>query len=62
MQMTSTCSAASKAAANLLCTSLVRKPAPSFRAKAIIDGAIKEFSSDSLAGKYWMIFFYPLNL
>lgn len=41
--------------------SLVRKAAPAFSAKAIIDKTIQTFSSDQLKGKYCFIFFYPLD-
>ena len=42
-------------------SSLVRKLAPTFTTKAIINNTIQQFNSDSLVGKYWLIFFYPLN-
>ena len=41
--------------------SLVRQPAPSFSTNAIIDQSITTYSSELLKGKYWLIFFYPLD-
>jgi peroxiredoxin (alkyl hydroperoxide reductase subunit C) len=41
---------------------LVGKPAPHFKAKAVIKGKIvDEFSLDDLQGKYILFFFYPLD-
>lgn len=41
---------------------LVGKQAPTFRAKAVVAGAIQEqFSLESLKGRYVILFFYPLN-
>lgn len=41
---------------------LVGKPAPYFKAKAVVKGKIiDEFSLDDLKGKYVIFFFYPLD-
>ena len=41
---------------------LVGKQAPHFTAKAVVDGKIVEdFSLDLFAGKYVVLFFYPLD-
>ncbi|NGX59652.1 MAG: putative peroxiredoxin [Chlamydiae bacterium] len=41
---------------------LIGKPAPHFKAKAVIKGKIlDEFSLDDLKGKYILFFFYPLD-
>lgn len=41
---------------------LVGKPAPYFKAKAVVKGkVIDEFSLDDLKGKYVIFFFYPLD-
>lgn len=45
----------------LVMSSLVRKLAPAFQAKAIIANQIQTFSSDQLKGKYYLLFFYPLD-
>ena len=39
----------------------VRKPAPSFKAKAVVNGAIEEISLAQYAGKYVVLLFYPLD-
>lgn len=41
--------------------SLIGKKVPDFTAPAVIDGQIKEFSSESLRGKWSVVFFYPLD-
>lgn len=41
---------------------LVRKAAPQFTAKALINGEFKQIKSSDFAGKYWVLFFYPLDL
>ena len=41
---------------------LIGKPAPHFKAKAVVKGKIvDEFSLDDLHGKYILFFFYPLD-
>ncbi len=41
---------------------LVGKPAPAFKAKAVVDGKIVEgFSLRDFIGKYVILFFYPLD-
>lgn len=40
----------------------MRGPAPQFTAKALVNGEFKQISSTDLAGKYWILFFYPLDL
>lgn len=42
-------------------SSLVTKAIPNFTCKAVLNGQIQTFSSSSLAGKYWVLFFYPLD-
>lgn len=39
----------------------VTSPAPSFRAKAVINGQIKEISLDDYRGKWVVLFFWPLD-
>jgi alkyl hydroperoxide reductase subunit AhpC len=42
--------------------SLVQQPAPAFKAQAVMpDGTFKEVSLEDYAGKYVMLFFYPLD-
>ena len=42
--------------------SLVQQSAPAFKAQAVMpDGTFKEVSLDDYAGKYVMLFFYPLD-
>ena len=41
---------------------LVRKIAPPFAAKALVNGEFKHIKSDEYKGKYWVLFFYPLDL
>lgn len=41
--------------------SLVGKKAPSFHAKAIINGSVSELNLADLAGRYIVLFFYPLD-
>jgi len=40
----------------------VQEPAPQFEGKAIIDGQIKDIKLSDFAGKYLVLFFYPLDL
>jgi len=40
---------------------LVGKPAPKFKAQAIVKGQIKEVSLDDYKGKWVVLFFYPLD-
>ena len=41
---------------------LVTKPAPNFKAQAVMaDGSFKEISLSDYAGKYVVLFFYPLD-
>ncbi|XP_053868758.1 peroxiredoxin-2 [Malaclemys terrapin pileata] len=39
----------------------VGKPAPSFHATAVVDGAFKEIKLSDYRGKYVVLFFYPLD-
>lgn len=41
--------------------SLIRKPAPKFNAPAWYKGDFQDISLDSYAGKYLVLFFYPLD-
>jgi alkyl hydroperoxide reductase subunit AhpC len=40
----------------------VQEKAPIFEGKAIVDGQIKNISLADFAGKYLVLFFYPLDL
>lgn len=40
----------------------VQRLAPEFTADAVSDGKFKTVSSSDFAGKYWVLFFYPLDL
>lgn len=40
----------------------VQEQAPTFEGKAIVDGQIKNISLADFAGKYLVLFFYPLDL
>lgn len=40
---------------------LVQRPAPAFEARACVDGALTTIQSKDYLGKYWVLFFYPLN-
>lgn len=40
---------------------LVGKPAPKYKAQAVVNGAIKEVSLDDNKGKWTLLFFYPLD-
>lgn len=40
----------------------LQKPAPSFKATAVINGSFKEISLADYKGKYLVLFFYPLDL
>lgn len=40
----------------------IGKPAPNFKATAVVDGAFKEISISDYKGKYLVLFFYPLDL
>ena len=41
---------------------LVTKPAPNFKAKAVLkDGSVAEISLSQFKGKYVLLFFYPLD-
>lgn len=42
-------------------TATVRDPAPAFAGKAVINGAIKEISSEDYKGKYVVLLFYPMD-
>merc|ERR1711981_317401 len=42
-------------------SSLVTKPAPAFKAQAVVNGAFKEVSLDDYKGRYLCLFFYPLD-
>lgn len=39
----------------------VQKPAPAFKAQAVVDGQFKEVSLDDYKGKYVVLYFYPLD-
>lgn len=39
----------------------VQYPAPKFEVDAVVDGAFKKVSLDDYAGKYLVLFFYPLD-
>lgn len=39
----------------------VRSPAPNFKATAVVDGKFKEISLKDYAGKWLVLFFYPLD-
>ncbi len=43
-------------------STLVRREAPAFVAKAVVSGAVCEVRSQDLLGSYWVLFFYPLDL
>jgi alkyl hydroperoxide reductase subunit AhpC len=40
----------------------LQKPAPQFTSKAVVDGQFKQISLSDYAGKYVVLFFYPLDL
>ena len=40
----------------------IGKPAPDFKATAIVDAQITEISLDDYKGKYLVLFFYPSDL
>lgn len=40
----------------------VTKPAPDFKGQAVVDGQFKEIKLADYAGKYLVLFFYPLDL
>lgn len=42
--------------------SLVRRAAPSFSVKALVNGEFRQIKSDEFKGRYWVLFFYPLDL
>ena len=39
----------------------VQKPAPSFAAKAVVNGEFKDIKLEDYRGKYVVLFFYPLD-
>ena len=39
----------------------VQKPAPQFKKTAVVDGEFKTISLDDYKGKYFVLFFYPLD-
>jgi alkyl hydroperoxide reductase subunit AhpC len=39
----------------------ISKPAPDFKAQAVVDGQFKEVSLSDYKGKYLVLFFYPLD-
>lgn len=45
-----------------VCLFVVSKPAPDFKAQAIVNGEIKEVKLSDYKGKYVVFFFYPLDL
>ena len=40
----------------------LQKPAPAFSGTAVIDGQFKDINLSQYAGKYVVLFFYPLDL
>jgi len=42
-------------------TAQVQKPAPAFKAQAVVDGQFKEVSLADYQGKYVVVYFYPLD-
>lgn len=40
----------------------LQKPAPAFKATAVVDGQFKQISLSDYKGKYVVLFFYPLDL
>lgn len=42
-------------------TATVQQPAPEFAGKAVVNGAIKEISSNDYKGKYVVLLFYPMD-
>ena len=40
----------------------VQKIAPFFEAEAVVNDGFKTISSADYMGKYWVLFFYPLDL
>lgn len=40
---------------------IIGKPAPAFKADAVVNGEIKTISLDDFKGKYLVLFFYPLD-
>ena len=43
------------------CELAIRKPAPEWAGKAVVNDAIVDLSSSSLKGKWVVLFFYPLD-
>ncbi len=39
----------------------IGKPAPEFKATAVVDGNFKDISLKDYKGKYLVLFFYPLD-
>ncbi len=39
----------------------IGKPAPEFKATAVVDGNFKDISLKDYKGKYVVLFFYPLD-
>lgn len=39
----------------------INKPAPVFKASGVLDGQFKDYSTADFAGKYHVVFFYPLD-
>jgi len=42
-------------------STLVQKPAPDFKATAVVNGAFEDISLSDYKGKYVVLFFYPLD-
>ena len=40
---------------------IIRKPAPTFKAMALVDNKFKQISLEDYRGKYVVLFFYPLD-
>uniref|UniRef100_A0A8C9DUD7 Peroxiredoxin-2 n=1 Tax=Prolemur simus TaxID=1328070 RepID=A0A8C9DUD7_PROSS len=45
----------------MICKVQIGKPAPDFKATAVVDGAFKEVKLSDYKGKYVVLFFYPLD-
>lgn len=45
-----------------LCTVKVQRPAPDFKGIAVVSNDFKQIQLSDYAGKYLVLFFYPLDL
>ena len=50
-----------KISTSSLLAAQVQKPAPAFKAQAVVDGQFKEVSLEDYKGKYLVVYFYPLD-